>query len=251
VSKGRFAATRKRVERVRTDALLVRSVVVGEADSIVTLFTEQRGIVSAMARGARRTGGKRLSALEPMHVLRVALDEKAGSELAQLAETAIACPRLGLVGDLEALEAAGRALRWVRRALPPHTPEPAIWTELNRVLDALDRRTEPPLGAVAGLGLFLLSALGWALELERCVGCGKPCDPAATAMADVARGGLVCRACGGGGILLRGNRRARLLAALAGSSAALEADDVHVALDLVDRAFAAHTGAKQDQAGSK
>ncbi len=245
---GMARSTRSRTERLHTDALLVRSVPFGDADSMVTLFTEARGVLSAVARSARRSR-RRFPALEPMHLLSVGLDERPGAEVAFLVESALARPRLALVASLDRMEAAGRALRWVRRAAPPHTPEPALWQEINALLDALDglgNLDTPPGGPapdalVAGMGLRMLAAVGWGLDLGGCVRCGKACDAGASAYLDTGEGGLVCRACGGARLLVRGDVRERLLAASRAEEAALAPEDVRLALEIVDATLAAHT----------
>jgi DNA repair protein RecO (recombination protein O) len=240
---------RSATERLRTEALLVRRVPFGEADVMVTLFTEERGIVSAVARSARRSS-KRFPSIEPMHLLRVGVETRPGADVGFLAESAISRPRMRLVGDLDRLEAAGHALRWVRRAAPPQTREPALWVEINALLDGLDVATpdaaptdapaEAPNAMLAAMGLRMLVALGWGMDLERCVRCGRPCASGASAYIDPAEGGLVCRSCGGGPILLRGDRRERLLAALSGAAGALAPEDVRGALEIVEAALAAH-----------
>jgi DNA repair protein RecO (recombination protein O) len=230
--------------RIRTEALLVRKAPFGDADAIVTLFTEERGIVTAVARSALRSS-KRFPSLEPMHLLRVGLDERVGAEIGVLAEAEIARARLALTADLARLEAAGHALRWVRRAAPPHTPEPALWAAINAFLDDLDAAGQSPGPApearLAGLGLRLLVAIGWGLELERCVRCGRLCGGSSSAFVDPGEGGLVCRACGGARLLLRGGRRARFLAASHGDDAALRGDDPAAAVALVEATLDAHT----------
>ncbi len=235
----------------------MRRVPFGEADVMVTFFTAERGMMSAVARGARRSS-KRFPSIEPMHLLRVGLEGRPGGEIGFLAESTIARARMRLVGDLDRLDAAGHALRWVRRAAPPQTPEPALWVEINAFLDALDavdavdaaRRPsseeyapapqEAPSTMLAAMGLRMLVALGWGMDLARCVRCGRACAPRASAYLDPAEGGLVCRGCGGGPILLSGERRERLLAALAGIPAALAPEDVRGALEIVEAALAAH-----------
>jgi DNA repair protein RecO (recombination protein O) len=229
--------------RVRTDALLVRHAPFGDADVMVTFFTEERGLLSAVARSARRSA-RRFPALEPMHLLRVGLEERPGADVLTLVESALARPRLGLAGSLEKLDAAGRALRWVRRAAPPHTPEPGLWGEINALLDRLDA-AGPGASAealLAGAGLRLLAAMGWGLDLLRCVRCGRVCDAGASAYVDAAAGGLVCRACGGARTVLRAERRSRLHAASAGEGddSGLDADDVAAALGIVEEALEAH-----------
>jgi DNA repair protein RecO (recombination protein O) len=234
-------SSRPRTERLHSEALLVRSAPFGDADVMVTLFTEQKGVLSAVARSARRSM-RRFPSLEPMHLLRVGVEERPGGDVATLIESSIARPRIVLVSSLDRLEAAGRALRWVRTAAPPHTPEPALWIEINTLLDQLDapEATAPPAALVAGMGLRLLATVGWGLDLGRCVRCGRACNPGASAYLDPGEGGLMCRACGGGRVLLRGERRERLLAASKGDDAALGAEEVKLALEIVDAALAAH-----------
>lgn len=236
---------RAKAERVRSEALLVRKVAFGEADLVITLLTEQRGLISAVARSARRSA-KRFASIEPMHLLDATFDVRPSVDLATLIEVLIERPRVHLVSDLARLEAGGRALRWVRRAAPPDTPEPAVWREVNGLLDALNRSDDEisPGARLAASGLRLLAAIGWGLDLGQCVRCGRPCDPSASACVDAAAGGLVCRTCGGARTVLRAERRARLCAAALGEGAdqALDEADVTVALDLVDQALAAHAG---------
>src|SRR5437868_3758412 len=135
-------SVRARTERLRTDALLVRSAPFGDADLMVTFFTEVRGIVTAAGRSARRSQ-KRFPALE----------------------------------------------------------------------------------------LRLLAHVGCGMDLERCVRCGKGCDAGASAYLDAGQGGLVCRSCGGARMLLRGEMREKLLAALNGEDAALGEGEVKVAVE--------------------
>jgi len=233
--------TRPRTERLRSAALLLRRVPFGEADLVVTFFTEERGLLASVARGGRRSS-RRFVCLEPMHLLRISADERPGAELATLAEAAIERPRLHLTADLARLDAAGRALRWVREIAPPHTPEPDAWREINRLLDELDdpAASSAPEARLIAAGLRLLSAFGWGLELDRCVRCGRACAPGSAACADPARGGLVCRACGAGPLLLRAELRERLAALGRGDDVPIPPEDLRAALDLVEGALTAH-----------
>jgi len=209
----------------------------GDSDLVLSLFSESLGRISALGRGARRSRKRFGGALEPFHTLLLEVDEPAGGELFLLREASIATLRPTLTGDLSRMDAAGRALSWVRVAAPPRTEEPAVWTTLERLLERLDEpSTTSPRLVLAEEGLRLLSAFGWGLELSRCVRCGKECEPGRTAMVDPERGGLVCRACGGARFRLVGAARARLAAG------ALSPEEVDVALDLIERALRAHVG---------
>jgi DNA repair protein RecO (recombination protein O) len=229
-------------ERVRTAAVLLRRVVLRESDLLVDLFTERTGSWSAIARGARRSA-RRFPALEPLHELGVTLDVSPARDVATLVEASIVRPRVVLTADLEAMDAAGRALRWLRRAAPAHVPEPAMWHEIVQLLDDLN---EPgagtrALGLVAAAGLRLLRQAGWGLELTHCVSCGRPCPPDAAVLVVAQAGGVVCRRCGGRGTRVSSTDRAALVAAL-DEGRRVESDEVaRVAVALVDEALEVHS----------
>lgn len=219
----------------RTRALLLRRTEHGESDLVVSLFTLELGRVSALARGARKSARRFGGALEPFHTLRIDVDEPSGSDLFLLREAALDVPRTLLTSNLDCMDAAGRALAWVRSASPARTPEPDVWREIIVLLDRLnDDGEKNPRLVLAEQGLRLLGAFGWGLDFERCVRCGKPCEPGRSAYVDPSRGGLVCRGCGSARLKLSGGQRERL------AKLVLLPDDVEVALDLVENTLAAH-----------
>jgi DNA repair protein RecO (recombination protein O) len=227
-----------------TRALLLKRVEYGDADLVLTLFTEKLGRVSALARSARRSQRRFGGSLEPLHTLEVRLEDRPKNELSLLREARIVTARSALTTSLERMKAAGRALGWVRSAAPAHTPEPELFAALEALLDELASPDAVEANRALGAsGLHLLSALGWGLDLERCVRCGKPCPPDITALVDPARGGLVCRSCGGARIRLDPKARVRLgRAAASGDPRALEPPDAELALALVEHVLAAHAG---------
>ena len=213
----------------------------GEADVVATFFTEARGVVSAIARAARKSS-KRFGVLEPLHLLRVTLEERSGADLSHLVEAQLFRPRLGLLASLDRIEVASTALQWVRRASPPRVQEPMLWQDVNSLLEDLDAGPDPAVARaeLAAMGLRLLQGAGWGLQLSSCVRCGRACEASATACIDAAQGGLVCRACGGARLVLRPARRLALQAALDGEPGSLTEDDVTCAIELVTETLRAH-----------
>lgn len=224
---------------LESDALVVRTVEFGESDLIATLVTEQIGKVGAVVRGARKGSRRVGGALEPVHTIGVLLDDK-GGELTTLKEARIVRLRTGVVSNLDSLDAAGAGLRWARHLFPPRTPEPAGWMVLVHLLDALDAGATPPRRALARAGLAMLAAVGYALEFECCAICGRPCPEGKSACIDPARGGLVCRACGGASSVLSPEARGAARLVAAGQLDDVSAGDAEAILGLVDRAMAAH-----------
>lgn len=227
--------------RIESEALVVRTVEVGEADVIATLVTQQAGKLSAIVRGARKGSRRVGGALEPVHTIAVLLEDK-GAELVTLKEARIVRTRAGLVASLDALEAAGVALRWARHLFPPRTPEPEGWRILVDLLDVLDTGQAAPRAELARAGLGMLAAVGYALDLARCVVCGRECPESKAACIDPARGGLICRSCGGATTVLPPEMRRAARSLVEGRTTTATASEAETLLQVVDRAMAAHAG---------
>jgi DNA repair protein RecO (recombination protein O) len=229
------------VTLVESDALVVRTVEFGESDIIATLVTERAGKLSTVVRGGRKSSRRTGGALEPMHTIAVSIEDR-GAELTTLKEARVVRVRAGLAGNLDALDAAGVALRWARHLFPPRTVEPDGWRVLVELLDVLDVGGVSPRRELAKAGLAMLTAVGYGLDFDRCVSCGRECPEGKMACVDPARGGLICRTCGGASTILLPEARevARILAR--GGQIEVSPSDAESLLGLVTRAMAVHAG---------
>lgn len=231
-------------KRIESRALVVRAIPHREADLVATFFTETDGKLGAVVRGARTSKKRFGGALEPIHELWIALDDR-GGDLGALREARIVTARHGIAANLSAMEAAGQALRWVRHLCPVRTPEPGVWNELRALFDAID--AEPSVAGtgdarLAAFGLRLLSEMGYGLDFERCARCGKPCPEGRAACVDAKRGGVVCTACGGARSTMNATIRAAAVRMQHEPYASLGsvADAARVVLALVEEAMVAH-----------
>jgi DNA repair protein RecO (recombination protein O) len=85
-----------------SDALILRTYKLGEADRIVVFLTRDRGKKRGVARGARRPRSKFVGGLEPLTQARVAYFEKERRELVSVNYSEPACSPLSAI-DPEAL----------------------------------------------------------------------------------------------------------------------------------------------------
>jgi DNA repair protein RecO (recombination protein O) len=228
------------VTRFETSALVLRTVEYGESDLIVTLLTEQVGKIGVAARAGRKSSKRVGGALEPFHGISVTLEDR-GRELATLAEAHIIRLREKVVTSLDAMDAAGMALRWARHLFPVRTPEPEGYAAIVALLDRLDDGGNPR-ALLTATGLKLLAAVGYGLDFERCVKCGKACPEARPAKVDPSRGGLVCRACGGATLTLDADVRRVARALAKDEDVAPTPEQSRALLEVIDQAMSAHAG---------
>lgn len=231
----------------RTAALLLRKVEYRESDLLLTLFSESMGKLSALARSARRSRARFAGSLEPMHTLEVELAPSRSGDKLELRSARIEKPRLRLTADLTRMQAAAKALSWVREASAERVAEPDVYRALSTCLDALDG--ELPEASVAPTlaltGLTLLNAFGWGLEFKSCVRCGSPCPEGKAAYLSPAKGGIVCSACGGGDLLLDASLRAALDRAMDGELVSLSEAEGERVLRIVEQTLALHANVGQ------
>src|SRR5258705_4406232 len=202
---------------VKTEAVVLRSMRYGEADRILHLYTPDRGRVSAIAKGVRRSRSRFGGRLEPFFRLNIELHE-GRSEILTVTGAQTVDGHARLRGDGRALDAAARACDAVGRLFETSEPHPGVFNLLCRQLALLDQQAGDGNGSPSSNGagggsrpssawaaalafrLKLLLAAGLAPQLGACAACGERehlvgfSGPA---------GGVVCGACEAGSFPLR------------------------------------------------
>ena len=208
--------------------------------------------MSAIAYRARASHQAKRSPmmLESMHTLDVVLSQRSNASMMRVEACSYQRVRTHVIEHFDRLAAAGMVLRWVRQATAYREPEPLLW---HRLMGFLDELNEPVLGAhptalVISSGMALLDCLGYGLALDRCVVCSKACPSHRSAYFDALRGGIVCRACGSGAVVLSASQRGRLSQCLHAPQALVQEDHA-MGLAILEQALAAHMQVGDGAAG--
>ncbi|MFO0692301.1 MAG: DNA repair protein RecO [Polyangiales bacterium] len=182
------------------DAIVLRLVDYRDSDRIVTFLTPELGRIAGIARGARKSQRRFGGALQSASHVRLTLGPLRG-DLHTVLGAELVEAHMGLLTDLARLERAGFALALLRDLVPEKHPEPEIFEATLHYL-AAQAASPASLPLLVAFQLRVLCCLGLAPELGACVECGKSVPAGRPALFDPRRGGLVCRACGGGPFLL-------------------------------------------------
>src|SRR5262249_42164010 len=124
----------------------LRSIRYGEADSVLTLLTRERGRVSAIAKGTRKAGSRLGGRLQPGVRVHLGLAEGRG-ELHQVRQAHVTDAHAGLWVEGYRLRAAGCVLESAMRVLIEHEPNEGAFNLVCRSLSELagaPPRTRPP-----------------------------------------------------------------------------------------------------------
>jgi DNA repair protein RecO (recombination protein O) len=216
----------------KTEAVVLRSIRLGEADRVLHLYTEDRGRIGAVAKGVRKVKSRFGGRLEPFSRVKLILHE-GRSDLCTItaADTvhAHATVREGRATIERATEACDAVLRLFDAAEPNRPAYNLLCHELA-LLDA-DAALATPAQALA-FRMKLLLAAGFVPELSGCAACGEREHLGAFS---AAAGGVVCPGCEAGSFALGREAHQFMVDALAKPLA--EAPEVaETSLRQVDRA---------------
>jgi DNA repair protein RecO (recombination protein O) len=184
------------------DAFVLRMRPLGEADRILTLFSAERGKLTAVAKGARKTQSKFGARLDFM--ARSALTLHAGRSLHVITSARLLGTAWEKVVEPELFSLASYIAEVIDGLCEPDLAVPELFDLLTE-FQAVTAQPPPENGQRSldalrvVMELRILSALGLALELDACVRCGTPLGrrPFAGGKAALSpeAGGLVCRRC--------------------------------------------------------
>jgi DNA repair protein RecO (recombination protein O) len=184
----------------KTEAVVLRSIRLGEADRVLHVYTLDRGRVGAVAKGIRKTKSRYGARLEPLSHVELMLHQGSG-ELHTVTGVELLHSHHEAREDSYRLGVALAGAEAVLRLFTEQEANPKAFGALVRFLDVVDdlpARTEArpavdPLALAFQLKLLWLS--GYQPHLDACADCGAE-DGLVGYSARA--GGMVCGACANG-----------------------------------------------------
>ena len=178
---------------VKTAAIVLKSRKWGEADRIVTFYTQALGKIRGVARGARRQKSRFGAALEPFTLCHLNLFEKSGDALFRISHVDLVEPFQRLREDLALMGSAARMANVVAAVTPDGDPDPHLFGTLEQGLFSLGRTEDPAYTALL-FQIRLLGLTGFRPQTDHCAACGKSRLIGSPQFSPIA-GGLVCTVC--------------------------------------------------------
>ena len=166
----------------------------GEADRYVSFLTEQWGVISALAKSARKSKRRYVGGLDLFCHDEILLrgDPK---DRPYLVELTVLNSFGRIREDLDKMLAAGQVLQWTRKLVSQTTPMPSVYRLLGQTLALFDKEIDLKRLELVTL-LFkikLLNELGLRPNTASCVRCDSMKNR--MVLFDVGAGGMVCENC--------------------------------------------------------
>jgi DNA repair protein RecO (recombination protein O) len=181
---------------VETEAVVLHTHKLAEADKIAVCMTERVGLIRGVAHGARRLKSRFGAALEPFTLVNLTFFEKETRELVTIKGAEIIKSYFGAARDVEGLAALEYLAELVREFAPPHQPDPKLFRMLRACVDALAGGPENPKALLSYCELWVLKLAGFLPDYRVCAGCGKSFGDARGHDLYISPEGVLrCRAC--------------------------------------------------------
>lgn len=179
---------------VETEALILKSYTLAEADKIVVFFTEDEGLVRGVAKGARRLKSKFGGGLEPFSRVRISYFEKDARELVSIQNVELRSSFFEKACDPVTLKTFSYLSELLAEFAPPHEPN----TRLYRMASILFDLTASDINKLDQITIYfelwVLKLSGYLPDWTRCRNCKRVLsnDESASMQADFH---LLCQDC--------------------------------------------------------
>jgi len=197
---------------VDTEALVLRTYNLAEADKIVVCLCRATGMVRAVAKGARRLRNRFGAALEPFTILRITYYEKENRDLVSLSHAEILKSHF----DLAQNETIVAALAYLGELLiefsPPHEPNEKLYRMSVACAEAMSSLPLETESITRYFEIWILKLGGFFPELKRCADCETAFDEQERAFLNAEARPRCYRCSRGTGAPLANEARERLLA---------------------------------------
>jgi DNA repair protein RecO (recombination protein O) len=154
-----------------SEAVVLRTWPVHEADLIVSFFTRDYGRVRGVAKSALKSRKRFGGALEPMTQARAWFAERPRQELVRLDQLEILRSPLSAPIDPVRLTVLSFYAELLDEALPDHDPQETVFRLLAAVLD--QTTTQQPWMPLTYFQLWMTRLMGLLPDLLHCTACGE------------------------------------------------------------------------------
>jgi len=158
-----------------SEAVVLRTWPVQEADLIVSFFTRDYGRVRGIAKSALKSRKRFGGALEPMTVTRAWFAERPRQELVRLDQLEIVRSPLSAPIDMARMTVLSFFAEVLDEALPEHDPQETVFRLLLAVLEqttVAQSETVQPWMALTYFQLWMTRLMGLLPDIAHCTACG-------------------------------------------------------------------------------
>lgn len=156
-----------------TEAIVLRTYNLAEADKIVVCLTHDNGLIRGVAKGCRRLKNRFGAALEPFTLVQLSFYQKENHELCSLRQTEILRSHFNLSSDAEALAGLAYMADLIIDFSPPYQKNEKLFRMLRACLEAVAETPNDLQTILRYFEVWLLKLEGFLPDIKLCCDCQR------------------------------------------------------------------------------
>ena len=158
---------------IKTEAVVLSKLNYGDTSSIVTLYTESDGKLSAIIKGGRGPKSKSGKIIDPLNHLQIIFYKKNSRDVQILSDANLISHFINIKEDLDSTRFSFAILELVKNLTVEHEANAKLFKGLIKILNMINDKKESSAFLYGRFLLFFLSELGYELSIDKCSICGN------------------------------------------------------------------------------
>lgn len=177
-----------------TEALILKSYNLGDADKIVVMLTQREGLVRGVAKGAKRLKSRFGGSLEPFSVIDLVYFQKEERELVSIRQIELVKSYFANASNPHFLQKFAYLAELLSEFAPPSDPNERLYRMAKVCLATAAENPENLESIVLYFELWILKLAGYLPDWQNCDDCKKAINAQADAALQI-NFHLLCQSC--------------------------------------------------------
>lgn len=181
-------------EIIKTQAIVLSKINYSESSLIVSLFTKNNGLTSAIIKGGRRPKSKLTSVVDVLNFIQIILYKKESREIQIISSADLISYYPKIKSKIELTGYALAICELIKTLLVENESNELIFNGLVRILSLIENESEPPEVLFGRFLIFFVKEIGYELNLETCELCAAELKPNSR-IGYISPSGFICSRC--------------------------------------------------------
>lgn len=160
-------------EIVKTEAVVLSKLNFGDTSSIVSFFTKEHGRLSAIIKGGRGPKSKIGLIADPINHLQIIIYKKDTRDLQILSGADLINHFPRIKDDYEKLRYSMSVIELLKKLTAENETHVRLFNGSVRILSLMDTSNEHPSVIFGRYFLFFIKEIGYEIQLDECIVCGR------------------------------------------------------------------------------
>ena len=158
---------------IKTEAVVLSKINYGDTSSIVSVYTESEGKISAIVKGGRSPKSKIGKIIDPLNHLQIIIYNKNSRDVQLLSDANLISHFVNIKEDFNATKFGFAIIELIKNLTADHETNTKLFNGLIKILNMINDKNEAPAFLYGRFLLFFLSELGYELSIDKCAVCNN------------------------------------------------------------------------------